>query len=71
MTFLGVPHHRVYPILPLAPGTPLSVGALSWGGVLGIGLATDPELIDAAALSEHVNRALRSGPLEGEEEASA
>ncbi|MFD7159640.1 wax ester/triacylglycerol synthase domain-containing protein [Kribbella sp. NPDC059898] len=71
MTFLGVPHHRVYPILPLAPGTPLSVGALSWGGVLGIGLATDPELIDAAALADHVNRLLRSGPLEGEEEASA
>ncbi|GAA3084554.1 hypothetical protein JOF29_003037 [Kribbella aluminosa] len=74
MTFAGVPHHRVYPILPLAPGTPLSVGALSWGGVLGIGLATDPELIDAAALADHVNRALRrlwAGPLEGEEEASA
>lgn len=71
MTFAGVPHHRVYPILPLAPGSPLSVGALSWGGVLGIGLATDPELIDAAALAGHVNRALRAGPLEGEEEASA
>ncbi|MGZ0152967.1 WS/DGAT domain-containing protein [Kribbella sp. WER1] len=71
MTFAGVPHHRVYPILPVAPGTPMSVGALSWGGVLGIGIATDPGMVDAAALADHVNRALRAGPFEGEEEASA
>ncbi|GAA1120890.1 wax ester/triacylglycerol synthase family O-acyltransferase [Kribbella jejuensis] len=74
MTFAGVPHHRAYPILPLVPGTPLAVGALSWGGVLGIGLATDPALIDAAALAGHVSRLLErlgAGPLEGEEQASA
>lgn len=74
MTFADVPHHRAYPILPLVPGTPLAVGALSWGGVLGIGLVTDPEVIDAAALAGHVSRRLRllgAGPLEGEEQASA
>ncbi|HWD78749.1 MAG TPA: SDR family NAD(P)-dependent oxidoreductase [Kribbella sp.] len=74
LTFAGVPHRRAYPILPLVPGTPLAVGALSWGGVLGIGLVTDPELIDAAALAGQVSRVLRrlgAGPLEGEEQASA
>jgi hypothetical protein len=74
MSFAGVPHDRVYPILPLVPGTPLAVGALSWTGILGIGLATDPQLIDGAALAAHLDRALvrlRTGPLEGEEQASA
>jgi hypothetical protein len=74
MTFAGVPHHSVYPILPLVPGTPLAVGALSWGGVLGVGLATDPQLVNGAALADHVHHALRrlgTGPLQGEEEASA
>jgi hypothetical protein len=74
LTFAGVPHHRTYPILPLVPGTPLAVGALTWSGVLGIGLATDPALIDGPALAEQVAASLqrlRSGPLEGEEEASA
>ena len=78
LTFAGVPHRSTYPILPLVPGTPLAVGALSWSGVLGIGLATDPELIDGTALAAHVDRALRklrdesgTGPLEGDEEASA
>ncbi|MFC6159882.1 wax ester/triacylglycerol synthase domain-containing protein [Kribbella jiaozuonensis] len=74
MSFAGVPHDRVYPILPLVPGTPLAVGALSWTGILGIGLATDPQLIDGPALAARLNQALvrlRTGPLEGEEQASA
>jgi hypothetical protein len=74
MSFAGVPHDRVYPILPLVPGTPLAVGALSWTGILGIGLATDPQLIDGPALAAHLDQALarlRTGPLEGQEEASA
>ncbi|WP_329000352.1 WS/DGAT domain-containing protein [Kribbella sp. NBC_00709] len=76
MYFAGVPHHQVYPILPLVPGTPLAVGALSWTGVLGIGLATDPQLIDGPALAAQLNQSLArlgsgTGPLEGEEEARA
>ncbi|WP_432875679.1 wax ester/triacylglycerol synthase domain-containing protein [Kribbella sp. CA-245084] len=74
MSFAGVPHDRVYPILPLVPGTPLAVGALSWTGILGVGLATDPQLIDGPALAAQLNQALarlRTGPLEGEEEARA
>ncbi|GAA1576112.1 hypothetical protein GCM10009804_36090 [Kribbella hippodromi] len=78
LTFAGVEHRLAYPILPLVPGTPLAVGALSWAGVLGIGLASDPRLVDGAALAARVGRTLRqlddasgTGPFEGEEEASA
>ncbi|MGW7684092.1 wax ester/triacylglycerol synthase domain-containing protein [Kribbella sp. NPDC054772] len=78
LTFAGVPHRCAYPILPLVPGTPLAVGALSWSGVLGIGLATDPELVDGPALAAYLDRVLQrlrresgAGPLQGEEETSA
>ena len=51
LTFCGRGTHRTYPILPVAPGTPLAMGALSWTGVLGISLATDPALLDASAMA--------------------
>jgi WS/DGAT/MGAT family acyltransferase len=35
-----------YPIVPLAPGSPLAVGALGWHGVLHLGITTDPALLD-------------------------
>jgi WS/DGAT/MGAT family acyltransferase len=35
-----------YPIVPLAPGSPLAVGALGWHGVLHLGISTDPALLD-------------------------
>lgn len=54
----GVRIDRVYPILPLAPGTPLAVGALSWSGSLGIGLATDPASLDASALTTQMELTL-------------
>ena len=47
----GVRIAHVYPILPLAPGAPLAVGALSWAGSLGIGVATDPASLDARVLT--------------------
>lgn len=47
MAIVGVRFERVFPILPLAPGAPLAVGALSWAGVLGVGLAADPAFLDA------------------------
>jgi len=50
---------EVYPILPLAPGAPFVVGALSWDGVLGVGLATDPALIDARAVTAAMEERLR------------
>jgi hypothetical protein len=47
LSMAGVRLTEVYPVLPLAPGAPFVLGALSWNGVLGLGLATDPGLLDA------------------------
>jgi hypothetical protein len=74
LTMLGRVPAGVYPILPLAPGTPLALGALSWGGDLGIGLATDPGMLDAQRVAEAVRHRLsllgetvRSAPSESVE----
>ncbi|WP_132302000.1 wax ester/triacylglycerol synthase domain-containing protein [Kribbella sp. VKM Ac-2568] len=64
----------VYPILPLAPGSPLAVGALSWAGSLGIGLASDPVVFDAGVLAarmEHVLNVSPHRPDEREEQSRA
>ena len=50
MTMAGAPLDEVYPLLPLAPGTPFAVGALSWNGVLGLGVVTDPDVVGADEL---------------------
>jgi hypothetical protein len=55
LTMLGRPTTGTYPIIPLATGTPLAMGALTWGGDLGIGLATDPSMLDAAALGDAIH----------------
>jgi diacylglycerol O-acyltransferase len=75
---------RVYPILPLAPGAPIALGALSWAGSLGIGLATDPASVDAEVLAARMELTLslleapvidggisRDRPHESEEESRA
>jgi diacylglycerol O-acyltransferase len=70
----GVTIASVYPILPLAPGSPLAVGALSWAGSLGIGLATDPAVFDAGLLAARIERVLDvlpERPGEREEESRA
>ncbi|HEU4544228.1 MAG TPA: phosphatase PAP2 family protein [Jiangellaceae bacterium] len=41
----GSPLQEVYPIVPLAPGTPLAVGALSWNGSLCISITADSALV--------------------------
>lgn len=48
---------QVHPVLPVAPGAPLSVGALSWSGVLEVGIATDPAWLDAHELAAQVHAA--------------
>lgn len=58
MTFVGEAMPDVYPILPVAPGTVLSLGALSWAGRLGLGVATDPALLDARALARALEQDL-------------
>lgn len=46
----------VYPMLPLAPGAPLTVGALSWNGLFCIGIQVDPALVaDREALTKAVS----------------
>lgn len=60
LNFVGIPLYRVYPILPLAPGAALSLGALSWTGALNIGLATDPTLVDADLLATEMRALLTS-----------
>jgi PAP2 superfamily protein/wax ester synthase-like acyl-CoA acyltransferase family protein/uncharacterized protein DUF1298 len=43
------------PLLPLAPGTPLAIGALSWNGALLLGITGDPLLVpDARALGARI-----------------
>ncbi|HEY3528038.1 MAG TPA: phosphatase PAP2 family protein [Nocardioides sp.] len=79
LTMLGRPTVGTYPILPLAPGTPLAMGALTWGGAFGIGLATDPVMLDAQAvvdalrdrLADLADEAPSASPLQGQEQPSA
>jgi hypothetical protein len=56
----GVPIDVVYPILPLAPGAPIALGALSWHGVLGTSLTADPDVVDPHLLLEHVEKRLET-----------
>jgi hypothetical protein len=40
----------VYPLVPLAPGTAVAVGTLTWNGRLCVGIEVDPALVPAAVL---------------------
>jgi diacylglycerol O-acyltransferase / wax synthase len=48
MSFAGVPLREVYPLLPLADGVPLGVGALSWSGRLYLSITAEPYLMPEA-----------------------
>ncbi len=57
LTMAGAVLTGAFPILPLAPGAPLAVGALSWEGRLHVGISADPVLLEephalAAAMRE-------------------
>jgi diacylglycerol O-acyltransferase / wax synthase len=55
MGMAGAHMAAVYPILPLAPGAPLAIGALGWDGVLYVGISADPALVpDADVLGEAI-----------------
>jgi hypothetical protein len=56
--FLGRPMDAAYPLVPLAPGAPVALGAMSWGGQLCLGLTTDPTLATAGELLAGIERAL-------------
>lgn len=51
-TMVDCPVVRVHPILPPAPGIPLTIGALSWNGSLGITVVTDSDVLDARRYAE-------------------
>jgi hypothetical protein len=51
----GVPIEWAGPLLPLAAGTPLAIGALSWNGDLLLGITADPLLVpDARELGAQI-----------------
>lgn len=58
LTVAGIGVEGVVPIIPLAPGTPLAVGSLSWEGRLGTGLVTRGGWLDARALTCAMESAL-------------
>jgi PAP2 superfamily/Wax ester synthase/diacylglycerol acyltransferase catalytic domain/WS/DGAT C-terminal domain len=52
----GAPMRDVYPMLPLAPGAPLTAGALGWNGQLCLGIELDPGLVaDREAFTKAVS----------------
>lgn len=67
-TMVGCPLVRVHPILPPAPGIPLTVGALSWDGSLAITVVTDADVLDAGAFARVLQeRVLQTPLLDGDE----
>jgi hypothetical protein len=49
LTMAGAPSRQAYPILPLAPGAPLTIGALGWHEQLCVGIAAATALADDLA----------------------
>jgi diacylglycerol O-acyltransferase / wax synthase len=67
LTLGGPAVEAVFPLVPLAPGTAVAVGTLTWAGRLCVGIEVDPALVPAATLAaaleaEFADPALRSGP---------
>jgi len=58
LSMAGVDLEEVYPVPSLAPRAPFVLGGLSWNGVLGLGLTTDPMLMDAGAIIAGIHRRL-------------
>lgn len=59
---LGAQVTEVFPVLALADGVGLALGAMTWGRSLSIGIMTDPGLIpDAALLAARIRDAFAAG----------
>ncbi len=54
LTLGGPPVEAVFPLVPLAPGTAVAVGTLTWNGRLCVGIETDPALVPATVLAAAV-----------------
>ena len=51
LTLADAPILAAFPLLPLAPGTPLGVGALGWNGVFCLGISATPGLLTGPSVS--------------------
>jgi diacylglycerol O-acyltransferase len=56
LTLGGPAVEAVYPMVPLAPGTAVAVGTLTWNGRLCVGLEVDPALAPAATVAAALER---------------
>ena len=54
LTMAGHRPIGVFPILPVAPRAPFALGAMSWSGAFGWGIAVDAALLDADAIAARV-----------------
>lgn len=57
-TLAGARMDEVYPLLPPAPGTAVTVGALTWNEQLSISVLTDGAALDAAKLADRMQHIL-------------
>lgn len=55
-TLAGAPMEQVFPLVPPAPGAPVTVAALSWAGRLGVTVGADPTVLDATVLAARLHR---------------
>lgn len=60
VTLAGARMDEVHPLLPPAPGAPLTVGALTWNGQLTISITADPDVLDADKIAEELRRRFES-----------
>jgi hypothetical protein len=59
----GAPVEMAYPIVPLASGIGLTVGAMSWGDQMGVALTADPGLVpDLDLVADTVGACLSREP---------
>lgn len=60
LNLVGARIEAAFPLLPLAPGVPVALGALGWNGTLCVGISVDPALApDADDLAEAVRQVFR------------
>ncbi len=57
----GAEVRGLYPLLPLAPGAPLSLAAVAWAGRLCLGTTTDPGALAAGAITDQLRHTLAAG----------
>ena len=65
LSLLGARHLASYPLMPLAPGSGLSIAVLTMGGLLGLAVTCEPRLVpEPERLAEAIGDAFRELRLE-------